>query len=356
MTTTCLFSELDDRTLIDVAKQLAIDERRATATLLRALVEVDARRLYLGEGCASLFVWCTQVLHLSEGGAYNRIEVARAARTYPIILDLVEQSAITLTTARLLAPHLTPENHARVLEETRHKSKREVEAMIAALHPKPAAPTVIRRVQERRVVEPSLAPAPDDASSAGRLPVTPDPHVPRIEFAAAPARIEPLAPQQYRIQCTLSRETHDTLRRAQALLRHAVPTGDVGEILGRALVLLVQDLERRRFAKTTRPREGTPTDSRSRHIPAAVRRTVWARDEGRCAFQGRHGRCRETARLEFHHLEPYAVGGAATADNIALRCRAHNAYEARLFFGQPAMSHVPQPSTPRAISAGPPSE
>jgi hypothetical protein len=31
-------------------------------------------------------------------------------------------------------------------------------------------------------------------------------------------------------------------------------------------------------------------------------------------------------------VEPYAVGGAATEENIELRCRAHNAYEARLFF------------------------
>ena len=37
--------------------------------------------------------------------------------------------------------------------------------------------------------------------------------------------------------------------------------------------------------------------------------------------------------LEFHHKEPYAAGGAATVENIELRCRAHNVYEARLFFG-----------------------
>ena len=63
------------------------------------------------------------------------------------------------------------------------------------------------------------------------------------------------------------------------------------------------------------------------------RRAVWQRDQGRCAFLGRTGRCRETALLEFHHVRPHAAGGAATADNIQLRCRAHNQYEARLFFG-----------------------
>ena len=60
---------------------------------------------------------------------------------------------------------------------------------------------------------------------------------------------------------------------------------------------------------------------------------MWQRDEGRCAFVGRIGRCRETAFLEFHHVAPYAAGGAGTSDNIQLRCRAHNQYEADLFFG-----------------------
>lgn len=54
---------------------------------------------------------------------------------------------------------------------------------------------------------------------------------------------------------------------------------------------------------------------------------------GTRTFVGRTGRCGETAFLEFHHVAPYAAGGAATAANIQLRCRAHNQYEARLFFG-----------------------
>ena len=133
---------------------------------------------------------------------------------------------------------------------------------------------------------------------------------------------------------TLARATHEKLRRAQMLARHSLPDGDVGSILDRALTLLIDHLERRRFAGVASPRS-SPGESTSsgRHIPAAVRRAVWQRDEGRCAFVGRTGRCRETAFLEFHHVAPYAAGGAATADNIQLRCRAHNQYEARLFFG-----------------------
>ena len=64
-----------------------------------------------------------------------------------------------------------------------------------------------------------------------------------------------------------------------------------------------------------------------------MRRQVWARDGGRCAFLGKIGRCAERGFLEFHHVVPFAAGGAATVENIELRCRAHNAHEAELFLG-----------------------
>lgn len=37
--------------------------------------------------------------------------------------------------------------------------------------------------------------------------------------------------------------------------------------------------------------------------------------------------------LEYHHVVPYAVGGKATVENIEMRCRAHNIYEAEQVFG-----------------------
>jgi len=68
-------------------------------------------------------------------------------------------------------------------------------------------------------------------------------------------------------------------------------------------------------------------------VPAAVKREVWARDAGRCAFVGVAGRCTERGFLELHHVVPFAEGGATDASNLQLRCRAHNAYEAEEWFG-----------------------
>jgi len=146
-------------------------------------------------------------------------------------------------------------------------------------------------------------------------------------------KIEPLAPERYKLQFTVNRETYDKLRRVQDLLRHCLPSGDTAAIFDRALTLLLMDLERKKLAITERPRNGRSTGSGSRHVPAAVRRAVWTRDGGRCRFEGPAGRCRETGLLEFHHVVPYADGGATTAENLELRCSAHNRYEAEQWFG-----------------------
>src|SRR4030095_1858236 len=98
---------LSDAELLATVKRLAGNERHATVQLVAHLAEMDARRLYLGEGCSSLFTYCTQVLHLSEHAAYGRIEAARAAREWPGILELLADGALHLTAIGLVAPHLT---------------------------------------------------------------------------------------------------------------------------------------------------------------------------------------------------------------------------------------------------------
>src|SRR5687767_14149425 len=152
--------------------------------------------------------------------------------------------------------------------------------------------------------------------------------VARAPAPARPAIIKPLAPERYKVQFTVSHETHDKLRRVQDLMRHIVPNGDPAAIFDRAVTLLLTDLAKAKYGATEHPRRARPTGPRSRHIPAAIKRDVWRRDEGRCVFQGDKGRCSETGLLEFHHVVPYADGGETSVGNIELRCRTHNNYEA----------------------------
>jgi hypothetical protein len=154
-----------------------------------------------------------------------------------------------------------------------------------------------------------------------------------------PARrpeVSPLSTQEFLVRFTARASTRDNLRRAQDLLRHALPSGDVAEIFDRALRLFVRDLERMKFAATDRPRPGLGPARGSRNVGATVKRAVAIRDDKRCAFVGKGGRrCNERAFLEFHHVDPYVLDATATpsADAISLRCQAHNKYEGTLYFG-----------------------
>src|SRR5918994_7850573 len=93
-------TSLTDSQLLARVKTLADRERQSTALLIAALTELDARRLYLGEGFPSLFAYCTQSLHLSEDAAYNRIRAARAAQKWPVILDMIADGSVTITAVR----------------------------------------------------------------------------------------------------------------------------------------------------------------------------------------------------------------------------------------------------------------
>ncbi len=331
-----VLSQLSDRELLAQVNVAVHAERQASAQLIALLMELDTRRLYLGEGFSSLFTYCTQALHLSEHAAYNRIEAARAARRFPVVLDLIAEGAVTLTTIRLLAPHLTLDNHREVLERARRKSKREVEYLVAGLCPRSDVPSAIRKLPTPphgaalRDVRPAATPAVSLDIGADTASPPPAPPPPR------PAEVKPLAPERYKVQFTVSRQMHDKLRRAQDLLRHAVPDGDPAVIFERAITLLVAELERRKTAATDRPTPACRAHRvtvNSRHIPAAVKRTVWQRDGGRCAFNGRQSRCTETGFLEYHHIVPFAEGGESSVANLELRCRRHNAFEADAWFG-----------------------
>ena len=147
---------LSNEDLLQRVRLLACRERDATVELVAHLAELDTRKLHVAQGYSSLFGYCTEALHLAEHAAYNRIEAARVSRKFPVILDRLADGSLNLSTVRLLAPHLTSENHLSVLAEATRKSKRGVEALVAQLCPRPDVSASIRRLPPPR--QPSLEP------------------------------------------------------------------------------------------------------------------------------------------------------------------------------------------------------
>jgi hypothetical protein len=325
-------SRLSDADLVARLKGLAARERDATAQIVAHLAEMDTRDVHLREGYGSLFAYCRDALGLSEAEAFNRIEVARAARRFPVILELLAAGAVHLTTVRLLAPHLTPGNHREVLESARGKRKAEVEKIVARLSPQPDVPPSVRKLPAPRGEADSV---PVPLPAPGLPAAAPDLALAALPVPARPAVVTPLSPDRYKLQLTIAGETLEKLRLAKDMLGHAIPSGEDAAIVDRALTVLLGELAKQKFADTRKPRPSRGSKLRARYIAAAVKRAVWVRDVGRCAFVGTSGhRCNERRFLEFHHLDPYALGGEASVDQIALRCRSHNDYEGRLYFGK----------------------
>jgi hypothetical protein len=332
-------ARLTDDELAAQVKTLAARERDASAHMIAHLAAMDDRDIHLRAGYPRLSDYCMKVLRLSDWEAYNRIDVARIARQFPVIFDMLEEGSIHVTGVKLLGPHLTPENHRRILESARWKSKFAIGEIVARLAPQPDVPTMVAPIPEFAVVPQPAAAAPAapgrSAPDTGAANPEPPPAAPPAP-PARPAVLTPLSPQRYKLQLTISAETLQKLRRAKDMLGHVVPAGDDDAVLNRALTVLLDELAREKCAHTEKPRSDRPRKPRARQPSAAVKRAVWKRDGGRCKYFAPDGhRCEETRRIEFHHLDPWALAGSSD-DPAAweLRCSRHNDYEGRLYFGK----------------------
>ncbi len=338
-------TQLGDRELLTALKSLVVQDRATTAALIAHLAEADYRRLYLPAGYPSMREYCVRELGMSEDAAYKRIQVIRTARECPALLVALADGRLHLCGAVLLAAHLTPANADELIAAATHKTKAEIERMIAERFPRGDVPA---RVQSL------LAPPPEQADQLAPGQVGINGSVVADQPAAAPfPRVKPLSTQRFAVQFTIDQGTHDDLECVRGLLGHQIPSGDIAQVFSRALRLLRKELERKKFGAIDRPR----ADSRrkatgKRTVPAHVKREVWARDRGRCTFVGSSGkRCPATTRLEFDHVVPVARGGRATVEGIRLLCRAHNQYEAEGTFGDGFMHEKREAAKARAAAA-----
>jgi 5-methylcytosine-specific restriction endonuclease McrA len=338
---TYVLSHLSDALLLRDLQALVAQECSALAAVLAHIAEVDARRLYLPAGFPSMHAYCVRELHLSEDSAFKRIRAARAARQFPAIFDALGQGRLHLSAVVLLTPYLTAGNADELLQVATHKTRAEIEELVAERFP---------RSEMLALVETLPASASStDAQLAGQAGTHAPAHVTESSCQLAPGPVaspiprpamKPLAPGRFALQFTIGQDTHDKLRHAQALMSHRLPSGDLAQLFDLALDALLRQLEKQKFAATSRPqRRSRRSSGNPRHIPAPVKRAVWERDRGQCTFVGERGeRCPSRKFLEFDHIDPVARGGQATVEGVRLRCRSHNQYEAERTFGAGFMS------------------
>ena len=352
----------NDALLRDLATSVKQD-RATTATMLAQIAEVDERKLFAGAGYESMFLYCVRELHMSEDTAFRRIRVARTARQFPAIFSLLADGRLNLTSVLLLTPHLTAETVDELLAAATHKTKPEIERLLAERFPRPDLPTLVQVLAPAGTSN-GLAARPDAPMMEPHLlacmePLAPEPVVPSSGSSSGQtmgplptyAKLTPLSADRVAVQFTMRRTAYEQLCYAQALLGHALPSADVGEVFERGLDSLVDELERHKFAKCARS-GSRKSAAQGRYIPAEIRRAVWERDGGQCSFVSEYGkRCEARSRLEFDHVDPVARGGETSVDGLRLRCRTHNQYEAERTFGAGLMKTKREEARLRAAEA-----
>ena len=234
-------SHLSDQDLLRGLVSFVAGERAATAMALAHIAEVEERRLYVPAGFPSMFLYCVHELHLSEESAFKRIRAARTARQFPAIFDALAEGRLHLSAVLMLAPYLTPQNADELLAAATHKTRAEIEPLLAQRFPRPDLPARVQVISPPTPsTEPSTSPGPVDQHAPGRV----EPDRPKVTT---------LSPQRFALQVTLEQTTYHKLRYLQALLSHQVPSGELARVLDRAFDAAIRELERGKFAATDEP-------------------------------------------------------------------------------------------------------
>ncbi len=361
-------ASLDSAALSRRLSELAGHEREVQVEFLLHLTVYDLRRAWLEAGFGSLWDFLTGALHYREGAAHRRIRAMRVLRRLPHLADAFRDGRLCLTTAALLEPVLTEENAADLVTRAAFKSKADVEHLVVSLQPRSAPKDGIRKLPERREA-PSAAPLLPASPTSETAPEMPAPALDLAAPTRAPeARpmVRPVAADAYSLNVKVDSDLKRAIDHLTELLSHKIPNGDLVEVLREAVHCAMEKHGKRRGAveparkvkrNASPERPAIATASKLRDpIPAHVRREVWKRDGGCCAWVGPDGRrCCSRWKLEIDHIHPAALGGPSTLDNLRLLCALHNALHAEQTFGHAYMARFRRTS-PGRVNSLPPGE
>ncbi len=185
-------SELDLR-----IKSLAQQERELLTQVLQVIKEIDNRRLYLELSYSSLFAYLTESVGYSAASAQRRIDAARLLNEIPSLSEKIENGEIHLTQASMIQKAareikrtrqiiVPTEDKLDLLSSLSGKNQRETEIQVAQYFDMPLIQKSIERAQ---------------------------------------------ADDSVRLEITLSKSQYEKLKKAQALLSHAVPSNHLADFI-----------------------------------------------------------------------------------------------------------------------------
>lgn len=228
-------SRVADAALLHSFLSDAGDERCTIARVVAKIAEIDARKLYRDAGYPSMFTYCVDVAHYSEGEAYKRISVARTARRFPQVFPALADGRLNLSGVILLASRLTHENAAELIAQAAGKTNAEITELLAARfpstellpmvmsYPASVSPESDAQLSVRRVV--GIPAADSELNSALAHPAAAPTAVPPVatplpaarSATLPPPKLTPIAAARFGFQFSTGQATHDKFRYGQAL-------------------------------------------------------------------------------------------------------------------------------------------
>ncbi len=302
---------LSNEQLLTNLENFVEEERERLPSFLAWLGEADRRKLPEDKGYSSTFNFCVRHLKLSEDEAYRRITAARAAVARPQLLSALADGQLSLSAVSRIAPFVRRRDAPEIIARAEGKTAREIDEILAPLRPEPEKREMVRVI--------AVASGPAIGCTTPTL---------RVAFS---------------FQGSLA--LRDAIDRIRQLLSHKLPRGGIDDVL----LEVARDYIERHDPQKGLPGRLSPVKGGS-SIAAGIRRVVWARDGGRCAYIGMTGiRCVSRRFLEMDHVKPRTLGGGDTIGNLRLLCRPHNDSERRRVVGERRYAGTTWP-----LSAGPP--
>ncbi len=333
-----ILSRKSDCNLIADLKVLVTQERGVLTQILKYLKEVETRKLYLAMGYSSLFAFLIGEINYSESAAQRRIEAMRLMRDVPELEAKIENGEISLTVASQVGTFIRQEGHKRKIQKTEPITRDEKLNLLECLQGSSS------RECEKKLAE-----------------IAPETCIPK-------EKTRPITDEKTLIQLTVGKDLMNKIQKLKGLLSHQNETGSLEGLLDRLADIALEKLdpERREARRQNRNKslqqenqnctaplpapEGEQSMSlrgghrptkqslgvktNSRHIPQLLRDQIWLRDKGQCQYGNpKTGKiCGSTQRLELDHRFPFALGGENSADNLQIKCRAHNQWRAGILF------------------------
>jgi 5-methylcytosine-specific restriction endonuclease McrA len=324
-------TSLSNESLLSRTRELAQEERRLTNELLHHLLEIEARKLYLDLGHPSLFVYVTRELHYSEASAQRRIDAARLLRQVPVLEEKLASGELTLGSVGKAQQYfraeqkrglkLSPEQKQEVVLSLSGLSTREAESKLALSNP-----DAFRQERVREVGGDELT----------------------ITFTAS---------KELRTQLERVRELHSHVDASLSYEGLFEMLADFYIAKKDRLKVKARSPSKGRSTPKVEPsddsslpqrRSGAPSANSQpavsrlasrRALPRALEREVRQRDQNQCVWLLPGGkRCGSRWKLEIDHIDPYAMGGESTLENLRCLCREHNQFAAQKVFGREKMS------------------